>query len=1081
MAKPAGFVHLHTHSPFSFLDGASPVAALVARAAELGQPALAVTDHHSLSAAVELRKAAQAAGIKPLIGAEVTLTSGAHLVLLARNAQGYANLCRLLSVAWQADRLAPQVPGEALARHHEGLVALSGCRKGEIPALLLQGRQAEAREAAARLAALFGRENFYLELQHTLLPRAAFLHAALAELAKELRVGLVATNDVHYARKEEYPRHDLLTCVRTHTTLDDVHPDRPLNAENYLKSAAAMASLFRAYPQALAATVRLAEECEPVPAFDRPLFPRFTPPTGEPPAAFLRRLVYEGARSRYGRLSRPLADRLDHELEVITQLGVEEYFLVVWDVVRFAQAKGIRFAGRGSAADSAACYCLGLTEVDSFGRGLLFERFLSLERAQKPDIDLDFDARRRDEVAAYLYEKYGPERVGSVCTFQTFQARSALRELGQAMGFAPDELDRLAKLFPHLGAADLEATAARLPELRESGLPLAKYARLFAFCRELAGFPRFYGTHLGGLVVSREPLCTVTPLIPSAKGPLITQFDKDGIEDLGLIKLDLLSLRTMSAVEDAVAAIQSRDPRFDYTRLSLADRATYAQLRRGETVGVFQLESPAQRALQARLGATGIEDVVASVALIRPGPIEGNMVEPFLRRRRGEEPVAYLDPRLEPILAKTYGVVLFQEQVIEIATVLAGFTPGESDRLRKVMTHARSRAEMQAIGEEFVDRAIQNGVAPEAARQVFTYLAGYAGYGFCEAHAAAFGTTAYKTAYLSRHYPAEFFAALLNNQPMGFYPSNTLCVEARRRGVGILPPDVNRSAAGFTVEDLPARQAIRVGLKAVRGLGEAPLELLLAARREHPFASWADFRRRVPLTRVQQENLIRAGALASLHPNRRQLLWALSLGEEEVPPALAGLADFSLKEKALMEYEILGLSVEDHFLAYYRPALSAQGILDSRQIASARPGQRVTAGGLVIRPHRPPVRSGRIVVFLSLEDEYGLTDVTVFEDVYQRCGKAIFTEPLLIVEGKVERRGNARSVIADRIRPFSLLQIPAGEEADGQGEAGGKVEPHINEHPNTRGGLGAKGAEHDEPGKGVVPGRQGQADRLAVQ
>ncbi|HHW14726.1 MAG TPA: DNA polymerase III subunit alpha, partial [Firmicutes bacterium] len=445
MANPTGFVHLHVHSPFSFLDGASPVADLVARAAELGQPALAVTDHNSVSAAVELRKAAQAAGIKPLVGAEVTLASGAHLVLLARNAQGYTNLCRLLSAAWQADRLAPRVPGEALARYHEGLVALSGCRRGEIPALLLQGRQAEAREAAARLAALFGRENFYLELQHTLLPRAAFLHAALAELAEELRIGLVATNDVHYARKEEYPRHDLLTCVRTHTTLDDVHPDRPLNAENYLKPAAAMASLFQAYPQALAATVRLAEECDPVPACDRPLFPRFAPPTGEPPAAFLRRLVYEGARSRYGRLRRPLAERLDQELEVIVQLGVEEYFLVVWDVARFARAKGIRFAGRGSAADSAVCYCLGLSEVDSFGRGLLFERFLSLERAQKPDIDLDFDARRRDEVAAYLYETYGPERVGAVCTFQTFQARSALRELGQAMGFAPDELDRLAK------------------------------------------------------------------------------------------------------------------------------------------------------------------------------------------------------------------------------------------------------------------------------------------------------------------------------------------------------------------------------------------------------------------------------------------------------------------------------------------------------------------------------------------------------------------------------------------------------------------------------------------------------------
>lgn len=1016
MSEQPGFVHLHVHSAYSFLDGGSRIADLVSQAAEFGMPALAVTDHHNVGAAVELRKAARQAGLKPLGGAEVTLESGAHLVLLTRNAAGYANLCRLLSEAWQSDRLHPRVPLAALARFHEGLVALSGCRRGEIPSHILQGRYREAREAASRLAGLFGRENFYLELEQTLLPRAGALNAALSELAGALKVGLVATNDVHYARKSDFPRHDLLTCVRTHTTLDEVHPERPLNAENWLKPPEAMRSLFRTYPQACANTLRLAEECDPVPAFDRPLFPRFAPPNGEPPAAFLRRLVFEGAERRYGRLTRQLVARLDHELDIIAKLGVEEYFLVVWDVVQFARAKGIRLAGRGSAADSAACYALGITDVDSFGRGLLFERFLSLERAQKPDIDVDFDARRRDEVAAYLYRKYGAEHVGSVCTLQTFQARSAIRELGKAMGFPPVELDRLAKLFPHCGAADLTSALTRLPELRESELPLAKYARLFAACQELAGFPRFFGTHLGGLVVCREPLTAVTPLIPSAKGPLITQFDKDSIEDLGLIKLDLLSLRTLSAVEDAVTAIRDRDPKFAYDRLPLTDRATYAQLRRGETIGVFQLESPAQRALQSRLGASGIEDVVASVALIRPGPIEGNMVEPFIRRRQGREPVTYLHPKLRPILAKTYGVVLFQEQVIEIATALAGFTPGESDRLRKVMTHARSREDMKAIGQEFVTKATANGVALEVAQEVFTYLAGYAGYGFCEAHAAAFGTTAYKTAYLSRHYPAEFFAALLNNQPMGFYPPNTLCVEARRRGVKILGPDVNRSATGFTVEE----EAIRTGLKAVKDMGEPALEAILKARRERPFVSWADFHRRAPLKRPLRENLVIAGAFDSLHPNRRQLLWALSLGEEDVPAALSGLADFSPREKALLEYSVLEFSVDDHFLAHYRPALAARGVLTSRQVAGTRPGQTVTAGGLVLRPHRPPVRSGRIVVFLSLEDEFGLTDVTVFEDVYQRCGKAIFTEPLLLVKGRLERRGNAKSLIAAEIAPLKL-------------------------------------------------------------
>ncbi|MGE5507213.1 MAG: DNA polymerase III subunit alpha [Chitinophagales bacterium] len=1016
MGSP-GFVHLHVHSSFSFLDGGSPVGDLIARAVELGMPALALTDHHNVSAAAEFHRAAKAAGIKPLTGAEVTLDSGAHLVLLARDRRGYASLCRLLSEAWQADRLKPHVSWESLVRCHEGLIALSGCRRGEVPSLLLQGRREEARAAALRLLTIFGRENFRLELQNTLLPKAAALSDALVELAADLKVEVVATNNVHYARKEDFPRHDLLTCVRTHTTLEEVHPERPLNAENYLKSPVAMAALFKRYPEACAATARLAEECEPALQLDRPLFPGFTPPSGEAPSAFLRRLTLEGARRRYGRLTPESAARLEHELDIITRLGVEEYFLAVWDVVRFARGKGIRLAGRGSAADSAVCYCLGITEVDSISRGLLFERFLSLERAQKPDIDIDFDARRRDEVAAYLYDKYGEEHVGSVCTFQTFQVRSSLRELGKAMGFPPADLDHLAKLFPYLHGGGLDYALTRLPELRDSGLPLAKYERLFAFCRELANYPRFYGTHLGGLVVSREPLTQVTPLIPAAKGVLITQFDKDGIEEFGLIKLDLLSLRTLSAVEDAVESIALRDPAFDYDRVPLNDRSTYAQLRRGETIGVFQLESPAQRALQSRLGATGIEDVVASVALIRPGPIEGNMVEPFVRRRRGEEAIAYLHPKLKPILEKTYGVVLFQEQVIQIATELAGFTPGESDRLRKVMTHARSRQDMAAIGEEFVARATANGVELAVAREIFGYLAGYAGYGFCEAHAAAFGTTAYKTAYLSRHYPAEFFAALLSNQPMGFYSPNTLCVEARRRGLTILPPDVNLSGAAFRVE---GKTGLRVGLKMVKGLAGKALDALLAARESGPFASYADFHRRVPLPKDLRQNLVQSGAFDSLHPNRRQLFWALALEEEAVPATLAQLADFPPVEKALLEYSVLGLSVENHLLAYFRPALKARGLLSSREVAKARPGQVVSAGGLVIRPHRPPVRSGRIVVFLSLEDEGGLTDVTVFEDVYQRCGKAIFTCPALVVKGKIDRRGNAVSVVAEEISPLAL-------------------------------------------------------------
>jgi error-prone DNA polymerase len=518
---------------------------------------------------------------------------------------------------------------------------------------------------------------------------------------------------------------------------------------------------------------------------------------------------------------------LRHELEIIHQLGFSDYFLIVWDVAEHARSEGIRFAGRGSAADSAVAYCLGLTEVDSIRRGLLFERFLSLERAQKPDID--FDARYRDDVTQYVYKKYGADRVATVCTFNTYHARSAVRDLGKAMGFPAEEIDRLAKVLPgFFRTGSLEEALEATPALRECGLPLDPFRLLVHLCQKVAGRPRFIGTPLGGVVISGPPLTQVTPLQTAAKGVAIGPFDKNDIEELGLIKLDLLSLRTLSAVQDSLETLDRQGAPLDYSRIPTEDADTFERLQAGETVGVFQLESPAQRALQARLGADRFEDIVASVALIRPGPIEGNMVEPFIARRKGEAPVEYLHPALKPILEKTYGVVLYQEQVIAIATAIAGFTPGESDKLRRVMTHARSRSDMQEIGEEFVRKAVGRGTCPAVAEQVFSYIRGYAGYGFCEARAAAFGDTAYRTAYLMRHHPAAFLAAILSNQPMGYYPSDTLCLEARRRGIGILPPDLNRSGRNFQVED----GAIRVSLRQVRGMKRAALDALLLARRE---------------------------------------------------------------------------------------------------------------------------------------------------------------------------------------------------------------------------------------------------------
>ncbi|TDA66947.1 MAG: DNA polymerase III subunit alpha [Clostridia bacterium] len=1013
----ASFVHLHAHSYFSFLDGACSPEDLVQSAARYDLPAVALTDHNNVSGAVRLAKAAREAGIKPIQGAEVTCEGGHHLTLLAADPCGYANLCRLLTRAHLDNpRRQPQCTSADLEEHRQGLLALSGCRRGEIPSLILRRHYQEARGVALRYRSLWG-EDFYLELQGMLLPGDHLLNSRLLELGEALHIPVVATNNIHYVGRRDFPMHDLLTCIRLGIPLEEVHPERALNDENYLKGPEEIQALFAGCPPALQNTLEIAARCTPALGGTQKRYPRYPVPEGESADALLRRLVFQGARERYPRLTPTVRERLKKELAVIARLGYADYFLVVWDVVRYARGHGIRCAGRGSAGASAVAYCLYLTEADPISRHLVFERFLSLERAEKPDIDIDFDSRYRDQVAAYVYAKYGEEHVAAVATYSTYQARSAVRDLGKVLGYPPKEIDALAKSLPPIPADHLQEALERFPELRHGPWREEKYHRLFDFCARIAGFPRFLGTHLGGLLISSEPVTDITPLQMAAKGVRTGQFDRDDIEDLNLVKLDLLSLKALSVLEDAAEGIAAKKPNFRYDRLPLNDAATYRLLNRGETIGVFQLESPAQRALQARLKAENIEDVVASLALIRPGPIKGNMVDPFVARRQGREPVTHLHPRLISILGKTYGVVLFQEQVIAIATELAGFTPGEADRLRRLMTHARSHKEMQELGEEFVRRARGRGVGEKTAREIFACLEGYASYGFCEAHAAAFATTTYWTAYLSAHYPAHFYAALLNNQPMGFYSPATLANEARRRGIKFLPPDVNVSGDRFTVEN----GAIRVPLSQVKGIRRAELATILQARRQGAFASLADFCRRTGVERDTLANLILSGAFDHLHPNRRQLLaWVPHIiaassrqGTLELGPPL-GLEDFPPTEKYVREYQVLGLEISRHYISFWREALNGEGYLTAGQLRTVSPGKHVRVAGLPIRPHRPPTRSGRLVVFFSLEDETGLADITVFADVYQQYGHLLFGPELvpLKVAGILQRRGEGVSVTA---------------------------------------------------------------------
>ncbi len=1004
-------VHLHVHSAFSLLDGTARPEALVGRAAELGFTALALTDRASVSGVVSLHRAAEGAGIRPIAGAEVEMEDGTHLTLLATGPAGYAGLCRALTAAhFGSPRSRPRMPLSAL-RREEGLIALSGCRQGAAAQALLARSEERAQAALRTLRDAFP-DRFYVEIQRGYLPGDAALEAGLLQLARRLSIPAVASCDVHHLSREDFWVHDLLTCVRLGITVDQLHPERPLNGERYLLSPQEMAERFRDQPELLAATDEVAARCAPALSFGARLYPAFALGPGRTPDGELHRLTYEGAQRRYGRTDGAVHQRIAHELETIEDLGFADYFLLVWDVVRFAQREGIRFAGRGSAADSAVAYCLGITEVDPIARRLLFERFLSRERAERPDIDLDFDHRARDRVAEYLFRTYGQEHVAGVATYQTFQARSAVRDLGKALGFPEAELKEVQGRLPWLPADAIAERWDLFPELQASPIGPQRLGLLLRACAAVAGLPRHLGTHLGGLVVSRGPLSDVAPRQRSAKGVAIVPFDKVDVEDLGLLKFDLLSLRTLAALDEAYkAAPELRDAKADQ------DPAAIGIVARGETMGLFQLESPAQRTLQGKMAARGFEDIVHAIAIIRPGPIKGNMVGPYLRRRAGQEEVTYLDERLRPILEKTYGVVLFQEQVIEIATTIGGLPPGEADQLRRVMTHARSTREMAAIGERFVARATAGGTDEGVAREIFRMLEGYASYGFPEAHAAAFAHTALRTAQLSARRPDALFAALLSQQPMGYYPPHILVAEALRRGVRFAPLDIMRSDDLYHVE---GDGRVRVGLCAVRGLGQAGRQAILAARGDGPFRSLADLAQRTGLRAAELQALVDAGALDRLDRNRRRLLWQagrLSQRGELFAAEPPDISDFPPRQRFWRQEAVLGLRGPAHLMRTLRAEMQEKGIASVAQVRRLRHRADVLVAGVLFRPHRPPTRSGRVIAFFMLEDETGLLDLAAFEEVYRLQGDLLFgaPPPVLGVRGRVERRGRGLTVRAEEL------------------------------------------------------------------
>lgn len=890
------FVHVHAHTNFSFGDGACRIPELVAAAAGMGMPALAATDHEGLYGAVRFYQACKAAGIKPIIGVELTVApavghdgrpwepgaeapgeaaatiqasaatlgasaafvpdghirrlagsatvppaaaraagaGGHHLVLLAKDYAGWSNLCRIVSAAHLEHPGEPPVARLAtLAEHGGHLVALSGCRRGEVWSRLLAGDKAGAHFAASVFQGIFGRE-FFIELQHELLPDSGVSLRALDLLAHELRLPTVATNDVHYTVKADARLHDVLAAEAANQPLPN--PLGRRNAELYLKSPAQMRRLFQRYPEAYANAGRIAERCNLDLGLGRLLFPAYPLPPGETAFSLLWKRCFQGAAERYRPLTAEVTARLERELKVVEELGFAEYFLAVHDIVEFARSRGIYYSGRGSAGNSIVSYVLRICDADPIAHGLLFERFLNPARREMPDVDIDFCSARRDEVIQYIYERFRHDNVAMVATVNTVRAPSAVRIVSRAFGFTRDEINSLSKRVPWGSAAKLGEMLAERPELADHQFQDPHFRRLVHVAERLSGFPAHLGTHLGGFILSRDPLTDRVPLQWAAKGVVVAQFDKDDIETLGLVKMDILALKMHSAIAEAVRRIEARTGEQVHAwELPRDDPEVYKLIRSARTVGLFQLESSGQRNLATRLQQRDFEDVIAAISLFRPGPLQADMIAPFIRRRHGREPVTVPHPAMERILRRTYGVIVYQEQVIEVAAAVAGFSLAEGDLLRRTMTHERSLEEMDEIGRSFVEKAVARGVSQEAADEVFRQLRGFAAYGFNKAHAACFAIVCNASAWLKAHYPAEFFCGILNNQPMGFYSPRIVLNDARRFGLAVRPLDVNLSGEWFEVED--DGRALRVGLAYVKEMSAAARRAIVEARVDAPAAA----------------------------------------------------------------------------------------------------------------------------------------------------------------------------------------------------------------------------------------------------
>ncbi|MGD0236905.1 MAG: error-prone DNA polymerase [Syntrophorhabdales bacterium] len=1015
------YIELHAHSNFSLLDGASTVEQLVEAACNAGMGGLALTDHNGLYAAPQFFRAAKEAGIKPVIGAELTLEGSFHITLLVKNSAGYTNLSRLITRAQLAGSKGdPKLTFTDLAERSEGLICLSGCSKGEIASLMLKGKKDEALQAAQKYSALFGPDHFYIELQHHLHPEDAKLCRQLVELAGRLGLRSVATNNVHYSAREDHRLQDILVCIKNRVTLDNSAEFRRPNSEYYFKGAHNMLALSLFPEEAISRTLAIAEQCAFDLNFSSYRFPDFDVPSNETAESYLRELCIEGIRKRYGELNDTIMERLNYEFKLIEGKGLFGYFLIVRDIMEFARKNGILAQGRGSAASSLVAYALGITPVDPIRHKLFVGRFLN--EFGIPDIDIDISTNRREEVIQYVYEKYGREHAAMVCTYVTFRARNAVREVGKVLGLPSHILDRMAKSLSSYSAAHAIDDLKEIAEFR-GYLGSDAWEHFASMCKKIADFPRHLSIHVGGMIISSKPVSEIVPVEwARAEGRVVCQWDKDGVDGAGLIKVDLLGLRMLSLISDATEFIEDEcGTPLDLDQLPMDDPAVYDLITKADTIGVFQVESRAQMQSLPRVKPRTLEDLGVEVAIIRPGPLQGNMVHPYMRRRQGVEPVLYLHPLLEPVLNETLGVILFQEQILQVAIVIAGFTAGEANKLRKAMGRKNAFAELQKWRGRFVAGAGTRGIDEGTANRIFDLIGGFAEFGFCKSHAMSFALLCYRSAFLKKYYPVAFYCALLNNQPMGFYTPEVIIGDAKRHGVTILPVEINTSIWQCGIEKPPASgYPIRLGFRYVKEMGEDRAGKIIAARVRGAFTSLKEFCFRTRLDKESIQNLIAVGAFDGIDRSRRYLLWELGTiemtgydGMDFSASERVALDAMTSRDELVADYSIQGFSARRHLLEEYRERLKHMGAVGSSQIGRSVSGGDVRIGGLTVCLQMPPTAKG--FAFLTLEDEEGLTNVVLRPDVYRAYRQIVRLEPLIMVEGTIQKEDGVVNLIAKRV------------------------------------------------------------------